>query len=222
MSEPRVEVLDDPALAVGALLAHQAIEGGAIALTGGTSVERAYLAAATAAPDWRTVSVWWSDERCVPPADDRSNFGLAKRALLDHLTHLPQVHRIEGELPPPQAAEAYDAALEGVELDLLLLGLGPDGHIASLFPGSSQLRERRARATYGDAGLEPFVDRVTMTLPTLQRARRIVLLVTGAGKARALAETVRGPISPLVPASLLREGDTPIELYADPAAAAAL
>ena len=105
---------------------------------------------------------------------------------------------------------------------MLLLGLGPDGHISSLFPGSSQLRERRARATYGDAGLEPFVDRVTMTLPTLQRARRIVLLVTGAGKARALAETVRGPISPLVPASLLREGDTPIELYADPAAAAAL
>lgn len=222
MSEARVEVLDDPALAVGALLAQQALAGGAIVLTGGTSVERAYHAAAKAAPDWHAVSMWWSDERCVPPSDERSNFGLVKRTLLDHLTDLPQVHRIRGELPPAQAAEAYDAALEGVELDLLLLGLGPDGHVASLFPGSRQLRERRARATYGDAGLEPFVERITMTLPTLQRARRIVLLVTGESKAPALAQTLHGPISPLVPASLLREGDTPIELYADPAAAAAL
>lgn len=134
MSEPRLGVVDDPALTVGALLARQAVEGGSIVLTGGTSVARAYVAAARAAPDWSAVSVWWSDERCVPPTDDRSNFRLAERTLFDHLTELPQIHRIEGELPAPQAAEAYDRALEGVELDLLLLGLGPDGHIASLFP----------------------------------------------------------------------------------------
>lgn len=148
MSEPRLEVSLDPALEVGALLASQARRGGAIVLTGGSSVERAYEAAAAATPDWRACSVWWSDERCVPPEDERSNFGLAKRSLLSRLTGAPQLHRIEGELPAPEAAASYDRALEGVELDLLLLGMGADGHIASLFPGSpSCASAARARPT---------------------------------------------------------------------------
>jgi 6-phosphogluconolactonase len=222
MSEPRLAVLPDPASVVGALLAEQAERGGSIVLTGGTSVERAYHAAAIQTPDWHRAAVWWSDERCVPPTDERSNFSLARRSLFDHLAELPQLHRIEGELPPPEAAAAYDRALEGVELDLVVLGLGADGHIASLFAGSIQLRERRARATYGPAGLEPFVERVTMTLPTLLGARRIAFLVTGEGKASALAAMLRGPVSPALPASLLREGSVPIEIYADPAAASGL
>ena len=222
MSEPRLAVLDDPAAAVGTLLAEQAQREGTIVLTGGTSVERAYSLAAAQRPDWHRASLWWSDERCVPPDDERSNFALAKRSLLDHLARPPQVHRIEGELPAPEAAAAYDRALEGVELDLLLLGLGPDGHIASLFPGSAQLAERHTRATYGPAGVEPFVERVTMTLPALLSARRTALLVTGGEKAAALARMLRGPIDPEAPASLLREGGGAIEVYADPAAAAAL
>ena len=100
-------------------------------------------------PDWRAVSLWWGDERCVPPDDERSNYGLARRTLLDRLERLPEVHRIRGELDPLEAARRYDEELAGVELDLLLLGLGPDGHIASLFPGSPQLAERGAGSRAG-------------------------------------------------------------------------
>ena len=106
----------------------------------------------------------------MPPEDERSNFLLARRTLLDNLERLPEVHRIRGELEPELAALEYDEALEGVQLDLKLLGLGPDAHVASLFPGSPQLAERERRVTSGPAGLEPFVDRVTMTLPMLLSA----------------------------------------------------
>src|SRR5262249_46487252 len=140
--------------------------GATIGLTGGHSVGLAYERAAALELDWSDVSVWWGDERCVPPDDERSNFLLAKRTLLDNVERRPEVHRIRGELEPELAALEYDEALEGVELDLKLLGLGPDAHIASLFPGSPQLAERERRVTSGPAGLEPYVDRVTMTLPT--------------------------------------------------------
>jgi len=215
MTEPQLRVLDDPARAVGELLAAQAAAGGGIVLTGGTSVGAAYRYAAAAESNWRRVSLWWGDERCVPPGDERSNFGLARRTLLDRLAGMPEVHRIRGELPPPEAARSYDAELADVTLDLLLLGLGGDGHIASLFPGSPQLLERRARVTSGAALLEPFVERVTMTLPTLLSARRIVFLVTGAAKAPLLERAFTGPISAEVPASLLRAGDVPIDVFCD-------
>jgi len=215
MIEPQLHVLDEPARAVGELLAAQATAGGAIVLTGGTSVGTAYEYAAASESNWRRVSLWWGDERCVPPGDERSNFGLARRTLLDRLAGMPEVHRIRGELPPPAAASTYDAELAGVVLDLLLLGLGADGHIASLFPGSPQLRERQARVTAGAAHLEPFVERVTMTLPTLLSARRIVFLVTGAAKASVLERAFAGPISADLPASLLREGNAPLEVFCD-------
>ena len=215
MIEPQLHVLDEPARAVGELLAAQATAGGAIVLTGGTSVGTAYEYAAASESNWRRVSLWWGDERCVPPGDERSNFGLARRTLLDRLAGVPVVHRIRGELPPPEAARTYDAELAGVAFDLLLLGLGSDGHIASLFPGSPQLRERQARVTSGEAGLEPFVERVTMTLPTLLSARRIVFLVTGTAKASALERALAGPIGEELPASLLRAGDAPIDVFCD-------
>jgi 6-phosphogluconolactonase len=129
---------------------------------------------------------------------------------------------MRGELPPTEAAEAYDRELEGVELDLLLLGLGSDAHIASLFPGSPQLLEREKRATSGPAGLEPFVDRVTMTLPTLIGAHRIVFLVSGEDKADAVARAFAGEIADDAPASLLRNGATPIDVYLDSDAATKL
>jgi 6-phosphogluconolactonase len=219
MSEPRLHVEDDPSESVAALLAEAAARGETIVLTGGGSVARAYERAAALEPDWSAASVWWGDERCVPPDDERSNFLLAKRSLLDRLAEQPDVHRIRGELQPADAAGEYDKELEGVRLDLLLLGLGPDAHVASLFPGSQQLYERDRRVTSGEAGLEPFVDRVTMTLPTLLAARRTVFLVTGADKAEAAARAFTAAPSEDAPASLLRAGANPLDVYLDAAAA---
>ena len=219
MNEPSLRVEDDPARVVGELLAAAASRGETIVLTGGSTPGRAYEQAAALQTDWSNASVWWGDERCVPPEDERSNYGLAKRTLLDRLDAEPDTHRIRGELQPADAAGEYDNELEGVELDLLLLGLGPDGHVASLFPGSPQLEERERLVTSGPAGLEPFVDRVTLTLPTLLSANRIVLLVTGADKANAVQRAFRDPVSEDVPASLLRTGDAPITVYLDRAAA---
>ena len=222
MTEPRIEISDDPAVAVGELLAEQAARGGTIVLTGGRTPGRAYERAAALQADWSEVSLWWSDERCVPPDDGRSNYALARRTLLDRLDDEPEVHRIRGELQPADAAGAYDHDLEDVTLDLLLLGVGPDGHVASLFPGSPQLEVTGRRATSGPAGLEPWVDRVTLTLPELQSARRIVVLVTGADKAEAVARAFGREISRDVPASLLRAGGSSLDVYLDSDAASGL
>src|SRR5712691_7599095 len=119
MTEAALHVLDDPAGAVGDLLAEAAQRGESIVLTGGSTPEAAYERAAALEPDWSSASVWWSDERCVPPEDERSNYGLAKRTLLDRLDREPEVHRIRGELQPADAAGAYEKELESVELDLL-------------------------------------------------------------------------------------------------------
>jgi 6-phosphogluconolactonase len=222
MTEPCLHVLDDPAAAVGELLAEQAARGGAIVLTGGRTPGAAYERAAALQPDWSRVSAWWGDERCVPREDERSNYALAKRTLLDRLLEEPETHRIRGELQPADAAGEYDRQLEGVDLDLLLLGLGPDGHVASLFPGSPQLAVTDRRVTSGPAGLEPWVDRVTLTLPALRSARRTVFLVAGRDKAEAVARAFRGDITPEAPGSLLREGSVSIDVYLDADAAGAL
>ena len=218
MTDAQLHVEDEPARRVGELLAGAARDAQTIVLTGGTTVGNAYQHAATLEPDWSEASVWWGDERCVPPDDERSNYLLAKRTLLDRLDDEPDVHRIRGELQPPAAAGEYEKALDGVRLDLLLLGLGPDAHIASLFPGSPQLAEHDRLVTSGPAGLEPYVDRVTLTLPALLSARRIVFLVSGADKADAVRRAFRDEISEDAPASLLRRGDVPIDVYLDAAA----
>ena len=216
-----LHVSDDPATLVGELLAQQATDGGSIVLTGGSTPGRAYRHAAERAPDWGRVTLWWGDERCVPPDDERSNYHLARETLLDHLAVQPAaIHRIRGEAPPDEAAAELDAALEGAALDLLLLGLGPDGHMASLFPGSPQLEVKNRRATYGPPGLEPYVERVTFTVPTIQSANRIVFLVTGESKADAVARAFGGEPTVEVPASLSRLGQVPVEVFLDEAAAA--
>jgi 6-phosphogluconolactonase len=219
--QPELHVVDDPARAVGDLLADQARRGGSIVLTGGSTPGRAYERAAERAPDWRNVTLWWGDERCVPADDERSNYRLAKETLLDRLTaHPHEIHRIRGEAPPPDAAAELDDALAGVELDLLVLGLGSDGHMASLFPGSPQVAITHRRATDGPPGLEPFVHRITLTVPSIQSARRIVFLVTGEAKADAVRRAFAGDITPDVPASLTRLAPVPVEVFLDEPAAA--
>jgi len=195
----------------------------AIVLTGGTSPGRAYELAAEREPNWSGASLWWGDERCVPPDDERSNFRLARERLLDALAAQPhEVHRIQGELGPEAAAAGYDAELERVQLDLVLLGLGPDGHAASLFPNQPTLDERSRRAIAAEAKLEPFVDRVTMTLPTLCSAPEVLFLVSGDSKAEAVEHGFGRPPSHDTPSSLIRSADGRTRVVADAAAAARL
>jgi 6-phosphogluconolactonase len=216
--QPDVHIVDDPAAAVGGLLAEQARRGGSIVLTGGSTPGSAYRHAAELEPDWSKVTLWWGDERCVPPDDERSNYRLAKETLLDLLEKPPAAtHRIRGEAPPAEAADELDAALADVTLDFLLLGLGPDGHMASLFPGSPQLEVTDRRAIDGPAGLEPWVHRVTFTVPTIQAARRVLFLVSGSSKAEAVARAFGGDISAEVPASLSRRASR-VEVFLDRAA----
>ena len=222
-SPPELHVVDDPSPVVGELLAEQARRGGSIVLTGGGGVARAYAHAAAAQPDWSAATVWWGDERCVPPDHEWSNYKLGKESLLDRLAVQPrEVHRMRGELQPADAAGEYEHALKGVELDFLLLGLGPDGHCASLFPGSPQLDVVDRRVVSGPAGLKPFVDRVTLTMPELKSARRIVFIVSGENKADAVRRVFGDPVSRDAPASLTREAPVPVEVYLDAAAASQL
>ncbi len=150
-----VENAKEVAAVVAEHLASATREGGHVVLTGGTTPERAYEEAARLAPDWDKVELWWGDERCVPPDHELSNFGMAKRALLDRLERAPRaVHRIKGELGKDRAAAEYEQELGATQLDLLLLGVGSDGHVASLFPNAPTLQQRK-RVLSAEPDLEP-------------------------------------------------------------------
>jgi 6-phosphogluconolactonase len=225
LNDVELVVLDtaaDVALAVAERLAAAARAGGHIALTGGTTPELAYEQAAKREPDWSDVELWWSDERCVPPDHELSNYHLAKRTLLDNLVRAPRaVHRIKGELGKDEAAAAYERELGDTEFDLELLGVGPDGHIASLFPNAPTLREQR-RVLPAEPGLEPFVDRVTLSLPALCSAREIVFALAGPEKADAAHRAFASEPSPQTPASLVRARSGRTVAILDRAAAADL
>jgi 6-phosphogluconolactonase len=204
-------------------LVEAARAGSAIVLTGGDSPGRAYELAAEREPDWSEASLWWGDERAVPPDDERSNFRLAREKLLAGLVEEPrEAHRIQGELGAEEAAAAYDAELDGTRLDLVLLGIGPDGHAASLFPDQPTLEEHSRRAIPAEAKLEPFVDWVTMTLPVLCSAPEVLFLVTGESKAEAFERAFGEPPSPNTPSSLIRSAAGRTRVVADAAAAARL
>jgi 6-phosphogluconolactonase len=210
---------EEVASLVADALAEAARAGEAIALTGGTSPGRAYELAAGREPDWSAAEVWWGDERCVRPEDERSNYRLARERLLDNLTEQPrEVHRIRGELGAEAAAAEYDTRLRGARLGFVLLGIGPDGHVASLFPGQPTLEERRRCAIPAEAKLEPFVDRVTMTVPVLCSAPEVVFIVTGERKAEAVHRAFAQPADPATPASLIRSSSGRTRLVADAAA----
>jgi 6-phosphogluconolactonase len=190
---------------VAELLADVARAGGEIVLTGGSTPGRAYEVAAELEPDWSRAGVWWGDERCVPPDDENSNFGLARKTLLDNLAAQPgRVHRIRGEDEPAAAAAAYDDEVRSTRFDLLLLGLGPDGHVASLFPHSPGLDETGLLVIPAEPKLDPYVERITLTPPALTAAAEVVFLVTGAKKAAAVAAALAGPPDHAVPGSLIR------------------
>ena len=217
-----VEDAKEVAAIVAERLARAASEGGHVVLTGGTTPERAYEEAAKRAPDWDQVELWWGDERCVPPDHEHSNFGMAKRALLDRLDRAPRaVHRIKGELGKDRAAAEYEQELGDTQLDLLLLGVGSDGHVASLFPNAPTLRQRQ-RVLPAEPGLEPFVDRVTLSLPTLCSAREILFLLSGESKAEAAKRAFASEPSPETPASLVRAVHGRTTAILDRAAAAML
>ncbi len=210
-----IEVVDDPARVCAERLAEQARAGGSIVLTGGSTPKRAYEIAAELAPDWSGVDVWWGDERCVPPDDERSNYGMAKEALLDRLAVAPRsVHRME-------SVEQYARELAGVgTFDLVLLGLGPDGHVASLFPNFPTLDVTDRDVVGSPAGHEPYVDRITLTLPRLRNARELLFLVTGADKADAVARALAGEPSHDTPGSLVRAAYGPTRAILDSASSA--
>ncbi|HEV8661755.1 MAG TPA: 6-phosphogluconolactonase [Candidatus Methylomirabilis sp.] len=176
-----------------------------VAFSGGSTPADLYCLLATSSHreglPWDRTHVFWGDERCVPPEDPASNYGAARALLLLHVP-IPaaNVHRMRGEEEPVRAALAYEAELRAVfgppaggvpRFDLLLLGLGEDGHTASLFPGSPVLRETERLVA------SPFVEslsasRLTLTLPVLNAAREILVLVAGGGKAAALREALEG------------------------------
>ena len=212
-----VEDAEAAAREVARRLAEAARAGAEIALSGGATPRRAYELAALVASDWGRVGLWWSDERCVPPGEPRSNYTLARAALLDALARPPaQIHRIRGELPAAEAAAEYDEALRGTSLGLTLLGIGADGHTASLFPGDAALEERERLAVPVHA---PDVDRVTLTLPALNASHHVLFLAVGAEKAEAVARAFGGEGD--VPAALVRGAQSTTAVL-DRAAAATL
>jgi 6-phosphogluconolactonase len=226
-----IEVVENPARACSAMLVGAAAGGGDVLLAGGNTPRAAYkeLVEAVRAVqlDLTDTTFWFGDERCVGPDDEGSNYLMVKQALLDPLgrENQPYVQRIRGELGPVEGAEEYERELREAgppEFELLLLGIGPDGHTASLFPDQPSLQER-SRLVVGveQAGLEPFVSRITITLPAMALARRVVLLAAGSSKADAIAAAF-GPDArpdPHVPSSMLGTVAKELTVLIDPAAA---
>jgi 6-phosphogluconolactonase len=177
--------------------------------------------------DWNNVHVFFGDERSVPPDHDDSNYKMTRESLLDHVP-IGSVHRIQGELPPEEAAEAYEQELRDFfgsddlpRFDLILLGTGPDGHTASLFPETSAL-EVHDRWTVANPVLKLETTRITLTVPVINAARAVYFLVAGEGKAGPVAEILEGNPDPReYPASLIQPENGPTWML-DSAAASGL
>jgi 6-phosphogluconolactonase len=173
-----------------------------IALSGGSTPEGTYRLLARepyqSQVPWDGVHLFWGDERCVPPEDAASNYHMAHQALISHVP-IPaeNVHRIRGELSPQAAARAYRREMEDFfcgplpRFDLVLLGLGGDGHTASLFPGSDALEavDKMALAVEAEYEDRP-ARRVTLTLPAINAARQALFLVSGEAKAGIVAQVL--------------------------------
>ncbi len=231
MGAREIVIVEDVAGAAAERMAETVRAGGHIALSGGSTPRAAHERVAQADLDWTQTTIWFGDERAVGPEHEHSNYAMAKASLLDRIPGgQPAVHRIAGEIGHRRAAEAYDSRLREVfgedafpRIDLLLLGLGPDAHCASLFPGDAALGEREGRAVGVDTpGMAPLVSRVTVTLPVLNAAREVVFLISGADKAEAVARAFGDAPGPDAPASLVRPDPGRLTILLDPPAAARL
>ena len=202
-----------------------------VLLAGGETPRRTYELLAEASLretiPWDKIHFFWGDERCVPPDDPRSNQRLARESLLDRVPVPPaNIHPILCAAESEEAADAYQRELQDhfvgdpPRFDLVFLGLGADGHTASLFPGSAALAEEARWTAVVHRQGDAFA-RITLTLPLLNQARRILFLVTGRGKASMLAEIVRGVSAsgPLYPAQRVQPENGELSWFADHAAA---
>lgn len=209
-----------------------------IALSGGNTPERLYRALSSCSNksrlDWTRTIFFFSDERCVPPDHPQSNFGLANRLLFKPLSiHPDQVHRMLGEAPDPElAARDYERHLRAAcrggtgswpMLDLVLLGLGHDGHTASIFPGTSSAEEEERCVTVGHAPSE-IPTRLTLTLGVINRANVVLFLVTGANKAEMVKTILEPDVAAerRVPAALVKPEQGRLIWLLDAASAAQL
>jgi len=180
-----------------------------LCLTGGSTPASTYELLATRfhlSVDWKEVQFFWGDERCVPPDDPASNFGMANRTMLSKLALRPeQLHRMRGEDEPAQAAHEYERELRAFfrpeqpddfpSFNLLLLGLGENAHVASLFPGDPALHEKARLAVAVEVEAVPR-RRISLTLPVINHAERVMFLVSGANKAAAVRQILQGPPDP--------------------------
>lgn len=194
---PEFEVLETPedvAESAAAEIASALAEGArTLVLAGGTTPQRCYQLLVQAEVKWGRVTVLFGDERCVPPDHPDSNYRMAREALLDRVAP-GTVHRIAGELGPDEASEMYSRVIAQLApLDVVLLGAGEDGHTASLFPGHPEVRAQGWAVGVRNAP-KPPPDRVSLTLPALQGARKVIILATGAGKAGAVARAKRAEV----------------------------
>ncbi len=204
-----------------------------VALAGGATPRGLYTRLAgeptRSRVDWRRAWVFFGDERCVPPTDPESNYLMAWETLLGHAPMPPgQIFRIRGEAADTALAAAeYEATFRTVlepgpaRCDLILLGMGLDGHVASLFPGSPVLEEKERLVAAVETRAAVVSRRITLTLPAINAARRVLFLIAGAEKARAVAAVLRNPASTL-PAARVRPADGVVSWLVDRAAAAAL
>jgi 6-phosphogluconolactonase len=205
-----------------------------VALAGGSTPKRAYELLASedyrSRVLWSKVHIFFGDERCVPPENAESNYRMANQAMFSQLPIPPQnIHRMIGEGDPATSARLYEDELQSFfegaswpRLDLVFLGMGDDGHSASLFPGSAALKEERAWVVSN--WVEKFKTfRITLTAPAINHAAHIVFLVTGESKAQRLADVVRGPRDPeRLPSQLIQPLDGSLEWLVDKGAAAYL
>jgi len=202
-----------------------------VSLAGGNTPRRVYELLASDPfknlINWSSVHLFFGDERCVPPHHQDSNYGMVYKALISKI-EIPasNVHRIAGEGNPEENAAAYERELRTFfgdvswpRFDLVLLGMGEDGHTASLFPGSDAVKEK-ARWVVATRMEQLKQDRITLTIPVLNHAAQVVFLVTGKGKARRFSAVIHGPPRPEpLPAQLIRPLDGSLEWLVDKAVA---
>lgn len=198
---------------------------GSVALSGGSTPRALFdLLAQPAYRDrvaWESLGLYWGDERCVPPDNPDSNYGMAKEHLLDKVP-VKHVYRMKGEIDPKEGAAEYEKMLPAEPFDLALQGLGANSHTASLFPHTDVLKvtDRRVAAVWVE---EVGMWRITITVPELQRSRHILFLATGLDKAEAVHTVIRGPLDvESYPVQVVRQAQGTVSWFLDQAAASKL